>query len=67
MDEWKPLLGGHSFPRTHRPAAGMAGSTLVLALRKACDAYQASGAFTVRKKTRVSEVLMVRRCRLTPG
>ena len=30
----------------------------VSALRKACDAYTASGAFTVRKKTRVTGVLM---------
>jgi succinate dehydrogenase/fumarate reductase flavoprotein subunit len=51
-------LGGHSFPRTHRPASGMAGSTLVLALQKACDAYKASGALVVRKKTKVEEVLM---------
>ena len=50
-------LGGHSHPRTHRPAGGMAGSTLVLALQKACDAYRSSGAFVVAKKTRAEEVL----------
>lgn len=49
-------LGGHSHARTHRPAAGMAGSTLVLALQKQCDAYAKSGALTWRKKTRVDEV-----------
>ena len=51
-------LGGHSHARTHRPAAGMAGSTLVLALQKQCDAYAKSGALTWRKKTRVDEITM---------
>lgn len=27
-------LGGHSFPRTHRPSSGMAGTELVRALQK---------------------------------
>ena len=51
-------LGGHSHARTHRPSSGMAGSTLVLAVQKACDAYKASGNFTVMKKTKAEEVLV---------
>jgi succinate dehydrogenase/fumarate reductase flavoprotein subunit len=51
-------LGGHSHARTHRPSSGMAGSTLVLAVQKACDAYKASGNFTVMKKTKAEEILV---------
>lgn len=51
-------LGGHSFARTHRPASGMAGSTLVLALQKACDAYKKTGALVVRKRTKATEVFL---------
>ena len=51
-------LGGHSHARTHRPASGMAGSTLVLALQKQCETYAKSGALTWRKKTRVDEITM---------
>ena len=49
-------LGGHSHARTHRPSAGMAGSTLVLALQKQCEVYAKTGQLTWRKNTAVDEV-----------
>jgi flavocytochrome c len=49
-------LGGHSHARTHRPASGMAGSTLVSGVQKKCDEYRSSGAFTVMKRHRATEI-----------
>jgi succinate dehydrogenase/fumarate reductase flavoprotein subunit len=51
-------LGGHKHARTHRPAQGMAGATLVTATLKACEAYVESGAFVLRKRARAEEVLI---------
>ena len=51
-------LGGHQHARTHRPAAGMAGSVLVTATQKACDAYAQSGMFILRKRARAEEIIM---------
>jgi hypothetical protein len=33
-------LGGHSHPRTHRPAAGMIGAALIVALTEQLQAYE---------------------------
>ena len=51
-------LGGHSHARTHRPASGMAGSVLVAATQKACEEYAASGAFTLKKRARATEIVV---------
>ena len=34
-------LGGHSFPRTHRPSTGLAGSSIVFAIQKQLEKYAA--------------------------
>ena len=51
-------LGGHSHARTHRPASGMAGSVLVTATQKACDAYAERGAFVMRRRARATEIVV---------
>ena len=50
-------LGGHSYARTYRPNEGMAGSSLVFALKGKCEDYIQSGRFKVVKKARVSEII----------
>ena len=49
-------LGGHSHARTYRPNEGMAGSSLVFALKAKCEEYMDSGRFNVVKKARVTRV-----------
>ena len=49
-------LGGHSHARTYRPNEGMAGSSLVFALKAKCEEYMESGRFKVVKKARVTRV-----------
>ena len=50
-------LGGHSYARTYRPSEGMAGSSLIFALKAKCEEYLESGHFKVVKKARVNNVL----------
>ena len=50
-------LGGHSYARTYRPSEGMAGSSLVFALKGKCEDYLQSGHFKIVKKARVTNVL----------
>ena len=47
-------LGGHSHARTYRPTEGMAGSSLVFALKGKCEEYLQSGRFKIVKKARVT-------------
>ena len=50
-------LGGHSHPRTFRPADGLAGQQLVTALLKQLKKFQESGALEIRKKTAAVQIL----------
>lgn len=50
-------LGGHSHARTYRPAEGMAGSSLIFALKGKCEEYAQSKRFRLVKKARVSDVI----------
>jgi len=49
-------LGGHSHPRTFRPADGLAGQQLVTALLKQLKQYQESGALEIQKKTAAVQI-----------
>jgi hypothetical protein len=47
-------LGGHSFPRTHRPANGMVGSELTVALARAVRKFEATGQLRMMLGCRVT-------------
>lgn len=51
-------LGGHSFPRTHRPASGMVGSELTVALSRAVRKFEATGQLRMMLGCRVNELLV---------
>ena len=51
-------LGGHSHPRTHRPANGMVGAELTFALHKELKAYAARGQLSLRTGCRVTNFLV---------
>ena len=51
-------LGGHSFARTHRPDAGMAGAEIIFALEKLLGSYVRSGALEIRKSSRAVELVL---------
>jgi flavocytochrome c len=49
-------LGGHSSPRTHRPASGMVGSELTVALSRAVRKFEATGQLRMMLGCRVTEL-----------
>jgi succinate dehydrogenase/fumarate reductase flavoprotein subunit len=53
------ILGGHSYPRTHRPWEGMVGSTLINALQQKLRVYEAQEALLVVKEARASKLLQM--------
>ena len=46
-------LGGHSFARTHRPTAGLAGAAFISGLEKAVMKYEGDGGLVVLKGSRL--------------
>ena len=51
------LMGGHSYPRTHRPSSGMAGIELVYAVQREVKKYLKQGALTLYRNTKVTSLL----------
>eukprot|EP00958_Prasinococcus_capsulatus_P025421 scaffold4305_cov370-Prasinococcus_capsulatus_cf.AAC.1 len=51
-------LGGHSFPRTHRPKDGLAGSEIVVALEKQLKPFKETGQLTVMKNTKATSLML---------
>jgi len=49
-------LGGHSFARTHRPANGMVGSELTVALSRAVKKFEATGQLRLMLGCRVTKL-----------
>ncbi|KAJ1475356.1 FAD binding domain-containing protein, partial [Baffinella frigidus] len=55
-------MGGHSFPRTHRPSQGLAGSAIIFALEKQLKKYlhkthDGGAQYELRKWTRATSIL----------
>jgi succinate dehydrogenase/fumarate reductase flavoprotein subunit len=52
-------MGGHSFPRTHRPSSGLAGSAIIFAIEKQLKKYLArdNGQLQLLKWTRATRLL----------
>jgi len=50
-------LGGHSHPRTHRPAKGLAGAELVTAVQSLLQEYSKNNRLVIFKKTEVIKLL----------
>ena len=52
-------LGGHSFPRTHRPSTGLAGSSMVFAVQKQLEKYaaEANSRLRILKWSRATRLL----------
>ena len=51
-------LGGHSHPRTHRPANGMIGAELTFALHRELKAYAKAGKLTIKTGCRLDGFLV---------
>jgi succinate dehydrogenase/fumarate reductase flavoprotein subunit len=52
-------LGGHSYPRTHRPSTGLAGSSIIFAIEKQLNKYltEANPRLTMMKWTRATKLV----------